>query len=125
MCQLQLLPQPKIRFDEKLLCFGASSLGLKLNKVFNSERYLFSEAIVWSCSGQFVHQFHKSLRLTESMEYCIPIVTFHSTCSSLFTCRSYCRLRYNWLFSTILQNTNYWDCLCSDYWFKNINVLVS
>lgn len=91
MCQQQLLPLPKKRFDEKLLCFIASSLGLKLNKVFNSERYLFSEAsIVWSCSGQFVHQFHKSLHFTESMEYCIPIVTVHLTCSSLFTCRSYC-----------------------------------
>lgn len=41
MCQQQQLPLPKIRFDEKLLCF----IGLKLNKVFNSERYLFSEAM--------------------------------------------------------------------------------
>lgn len=46
MCQQQLLPLPKIRFDEKLLCFGAFSLGLKLNKVYNSERYLFSEASI-------------------------------------------------------------------------------
>lgn len=57
MCQQQQLPLPKIRFDEKLLCFIASSLGLKLNEVFNSERYLFSEAMplseaVWTvCSS--------------------------------------------------------------------------
>lgn len=98
-CQQQLLPLSKIRFDEKLMCFR----GQKVNKVFNSKRYLFSEAsIVWSCSGQFVHQFHKSLQFTESMEHCIPIVTVHLTCSSLFTCQNYCRPRYNWLFSRIL-----------------------
>lgn len=45
MCQQQLLFLPKIWFDEKLLCFIAYSLGLKLNEVFNSEKYLFSEAM--------------------------------------------------------------------------------
>lgn len=91
-----------IWFDEKLLCYRAPSLGQKLHEVFNSERYLFSEAIVWSCSGQFVHQFHKTLHFTESLEYCIPIVTIHLTCSSFFTCLSWCGQRLNWLFSRIL-----------------------
>lgn len=106
-CALQCVsnsysPYLKYGLMKNFLCFRASSLGLKLNKVFNSERYLFSEAIVWSCSGQFVHQFHKSLHFTESMEYCIPIVTVHLTCCSLFTCWSSCRPRYNWFFSRTL-----------------------